>query len=741
MALRNSLIVLFLACCFMAVNLVTKMKLNYRITIVTFVLLMILLNVEYYKYIGPAMWTATFIYVMLAMNQTDKKMLAVFSATICGLGIFTWIRNEHFTLSTTYYVAQFVLFAMLFLISSLVFNMQAKKNTRIREQIKQLTLISEVSKNFLLINSQNLNDKVTTLLEQIAKHFGADRSYLFLLTEDTKTIRYANEWCNGCISPTIDIVREIPISAFPLWMNQLRNGKEVHIPDIEKLAAEAEPEKELLIKQGIKSLLSMPVIWNGKTYGFLGLVAVKNLRHWNDDNRKILGVLANTLSDTLLKIAAENEIHRMAYYDDLTGLPNRRLLMSKLKEEILMAQKSNKLIGIVIFDIDSFKDINDVKGHDSGDELLKQVARRLSENIKKCDMLSRFGGDEFLLLITNINQPNDIITSAEQIMKSFEQPLVIKGQEFFVTISAGIALYPNDGEEPYTLIKNADLAMYSSKRQGKNQYTLCSPALKEDLLLKTKLKNGLYRAQQKGELQLYYQPQICISTKKIIGVEALLRWNHPQMGMVMPGLFIPLAEQTGLINSIGEWVLRTACSQCAAWNKLGMPAMRMAVNLSLMQFQNPELVDTIQKILRETELDPRHLELEITESIASKNTENTVRVLNELKRLGTTVSIDDFGVEYSSLNRLKRMPIDRIKIDMQFIHSISQSDKDDAIVKIIVALGKSLGLNVIAEGVETQMQLDFLTSHLCDEVQGFYFYKPMPAHEVEKILFDQQAMK
>lgn len=470
--------------------------------------------------------------------------------------------------------------------------------------------------------------------------------------------------------------------------------------------------------------------------GFIGFDDVMKTRQWTDDNREMLKVLANTLSDALVKVSAEKEIHRLAFYDDLTGMPNTRLLMTRLKKEILLAQETHKLIGILFIDIDSFKDINDTMGHDGGDELLKQVAVRLSNNIQDHDIVSRFGGDEYLVILKNINRPQDIISIADRIMKSYEYPLIIK---FFVTVSAGIALYPIDGEEPDILIKNADLAMYASKNQGKNQYTLCSPELKQEIMKKTRLTHSLYRAQQRDEFLLYYQPQISVSTKKIIGVEALLRWNHPQMGMIMPNLFIPLAEQTGLINPIGEWVLRTACSQCVERHKLGIPLIRMAVNLSLMQILNPKLVGSVQEILRETGLDSQYLELEITESIACKNTEHVISVLNELKGLGTTISIDDFGVEYSSLNRLKRMPVDRIKIDMQFVHSINQSKKDDAIVKIIVQLGKSMGLNVIAEGVETESQLDFLTNQLCDEVQGFYFYKPMPADDMKKFSLTNKA--
>lgn len=737
LVLINSLIILGLSYCFMFTNIIKNTRVKYRFITMLFVLLQIFLHIAYYDYIGPAVWTASFIYIMLALYQTDATMLKVFALTVFGLGIYTWIRKEVFVLNLTYYVAQFVLFAILFLIASLVHNMNFKKSARIKEQMKQQELISEFSKSFLNVNDLNFEDKVTSLLEQSGKLCEVDRSYLFLFSEDSKTIKYSFEWCSTGIKSVKDDLEKTPVDAFSWWNSEIQNGNEIYIPDIEKLSGEAIAGKELLTKHGVKSLLSMPVTNNKKSLGFLGFNTVNNIRQWSEDDFKILRVIATILSDALIKLTAEKEIRRLAYYDDLTGIPNRRLLINRINNEIIISKPSNKIFGIVFIDLDYFKNINDTMGHKSGDELLKQISFRLSESIKMRDTVCRFGGDEYLLLLTNLNQSEDILYVVNKIMESFDNPFLIERQEFYVSISAGIAIYPRDGEDPETLIKNADLAMYSSKNQGRNRYTLCSSLLKEEVLLKTKLTHNLYRAQQNNELQLYYQPQISISTKKIVGVEALLRWNHPLMGIVMPGVFIPLAEQTGLINPIGEWAIRTACSQCAAWHKLGITNMRMAVNLSLIQIQNPNIINTLRNIIEDTGLNSEYLEFEITESIACKSNDNVIRVLNELKKLGAMISIDDFGVEYSSLNRLKRLPIDRIKVDMQFIHSIDQSDKDDAIVKIIVQLGKNLGLHVIAEGVETESQLNFLETHLCDEVQGYYFFKPMPLHEIENILLNQ----
>jgi len=295
-------------------------------------------------------------------------------------------------------------------------------------------------------------------------------------------------------------------------------------------------------------------------------------------------------------------------------------------------------------------------------------------------------------------------------------------------------VYPVDGEDTETLIKNADIAMYRAKANGKNQYVFCTPNMKQDMQVKLKLTNSLYRTLDRDELYLAYQPQVNIISGKIIGVEALLRWNHPELGIISPASFIPIAEQTGLISPIGEWVLRTACMQNKAWQDEGLPKMRIAVNISVIQFRNPNLVNLVRNILEETGMEPQYLELEVTESVAIHESDYIVNVLNNLKEIGITISIDDFGTQYSSLSRLKLLPVDRLKMDMQFVRGIEGNDKDKAITNVIISLAKNLGLKVIAEGVETKEQLTFLSEKLCDEVQGYYYYKPMAAEEVKKII-------
>lgn len=339
-----------------------------------------------------------------------------------------------------------------------------------------------------------------------------------------------------------------------------------------------------------------------------------------------------------------------------------------------------------------------------------------------------------MIMINNLDDPKMATVIVEKIMQEFDLPFLINDQAFLVTASAGVAVYPADGEDSVSLIKNADTAMYKAKEKGNNQYALCTPEIKAELKTNMELSNDLYRALENNELLLYYQPQINLATKEISGLEALVRWQHPTKGLISPGVFIPIAEKNGLINQIGDWVLYTASMQNKKWQDMGLPKIQMAVNLSAVQIINPNIAKNIENTIKKSGLDPRYIELEITESIAIKETNLVLSVLNKLKKIGVSIAIDDFGTEYSSLSRLRDLPIDRIKIDMQFIQGIESNKKDKAITMVIINLAKNLDLNVLAEGVETLSQLEYLNEKLCDYVQGFYYYKPMPANEIETIL-------
>ncbi|MBI5428096.1 MAG: EAL domain-containing protein [Nitrospinae bacterium] len=446
------------------------------------------------------------------------------------------------------------------------------------------------------------------------------------------------------------------------------------------------------------------------------------------------------LRDITERRKAEATIRRMAFYDDLTGLPNRALLIDRLEHCLKQAKRENKMLAVIALGLDNFKTINDTLGHSFGDLLLKAMARRLEQSIRKGDTVSRFGGDAFVLLLSAVGSVGEITHMASRIQEIIQPSFIIEDRELFVTASFGIAFFPEDGAEPQTLIKNADIALYRAKESGRNTYQMFTATMNERIVARMELESRLRKAQQKEELEIHYQPQVDLATGRIIGMEALIRWPHPERGMVPPAKFIPVAEETGLIVPIGEWVLRKSCEQGKRWEKDGFPGLRMGVNVSARQFQGNNLVHTVEKVLRETGLPPHCLELEITESLLMKDADSAVDVLGKLNKLGVSLSIDDFGTGYSSLSYLRNLPISTLKIDQSFIREVARNVSDSNIVRAIVNLGQGLNLKLIAEGVETREQVEFLRNIKCDEIQGYYFSKPLPQAEFTKLLKENKCL-
>ena len=690
---------------------------------------------QFIDYAGITIWAIPLVLMITSLVFGTRIPLILITAVSVATQMLIWIKSpaEIVHLDKFDYIVRIGIFLIAFFVGSFVNTAYTK---RIKENIHQIefqTLVSKVSSDFVGTTQLNINEHIYDMLHKIGRFFQVDRAYIFQIDHQDNTMTYSHEWCNEGITPQANTIQDVPLDVFPWWMEQLGKNKLVSIEDVSKLPDEAYVEREQLTQQGVKSAIVIPIEGNGQMLGFVGLDSVESFKIWSQHHIKLLKILSNLLADTLMRIASEKRIEYMAYYDHLTGLPNRTLFSDHLTQAIHLAKRNETYVGVIFMDLDSFKMVNDTMGHSTGDTVLKEVSRSLEQRLRKTDTVARFGGDEFLILINNLADNEDIIKVVKNILEMFECPLNINGQEFYITGSAGVAVYPFDGEDAETLTKNADIAMYMAKSRGKNQYALCTVDMKEEVKQNIKLSNHLYRVQERDELILYYQPQVKLTTGQIIGLEALLRWNHHEMGMIPPNTFIPLAEMNGTINGIGEWVLRTAVRQNKLWQDKGYPHLRMAVNLSVIQFNNPRLVNTVERILQETGLSPKHLELEITESVATKGAANIVDTLNQLKQLGVSISIDDFGTEYSSLNRLKELPIDRIKIDMQFVQGLEGNEKDQAITKVIINLAKGLGLEVLAEGVETAPQLEFLNQKMCDEVQGYYYYKPMPAEEIEKL--------
>ncbi|MDC4203907.1 MAG: EAL domain-containing protein [Candidatus Manganitrophus sp.] len=438
---------------------------------------------------------------------------------------------------------------------------------------------------------------------------------------------------------------------------------------------------------------------------------------------------------------AEERLIELAHFDQLTGLPNRTLFQDRLRQALPQASRNGKLVALLFLDLDRFKLVNDSLGHTVGDLLLKEAAGRLTRCVRKSDTVARLGGDEFIVILTNITSVHDAAKVAQKILDDFSRPFGLQGPELFVTPSIGITLYPFDGDDIDLLLKNADTAMYRAKQMGRNNYQFYSAEMNTATIAQLTLESSLRYALKREEFLIHYQPQVDLKTGRITSVEALLRWQHPSLGLVSPQEFIPIAEETGLIVPIGEWVLRTACAQAAAWQKANLPLMHMVVNLSIRQFKQPQLIETVERILGETGLSARHLGLELTESMLMENEERTVATLTQLNKLGIQISIDDFGTGYSSLRYLKCFPIHILKIDQSFVREIETNATDAAIVTSIIALARNLGLRVVAEGVESAAQLKFLRANGCDGMQGYYFSKPLSSEALEKKLSAPWSMQ
>jgi diguanylate cyclase (GGDEF)-like protein len=421
------------------------------------------------------------------------------------------------------------------------------------------------------------------------------------------------------------------------------------------------------------------------------------------------------------------QVEHLAFHDALTGLPNRPLFSKLLHAAIEHSRRHDRGLAVLFLDLDRFKHINDTLGHDAGDQLLQEVAQRLLSCLRASDTVARLGGDEFVVLLPELSDSAYAVTVAQKIVFSIAKPFLLLGREFRVTGSLGIATSPQDGLDEETLTQHADIAMYAAKEQGKNNFRFYSESMNVDSLERLSLESSLRLALEREEFELHYQAKRDLRTGRISGMEALLRWRHPDLGSVAPMRFIPLAEQTGLIVPIGRWVMGAACAQNVAWQEEGLPHLSVAVNLTARQFLDEHLLRDTAAALESTGMDPSLLELEITEAMLMRDVERTLRILAGLKKIGVRVAIDDFGVGYSSLASLQRFPIDTIKIDRTFIREVGDAAENQALAEAIIDLARSLSLTVVAQGVETQAQADFLREHACDQLQGFYFKRPMPA--------------
>ena len=589
--------------------------------------------------------------------------------------------------------------------------------------------------NYLLVE-MNYDTAIYRVLTTLGEAAVVDRAYLFeshphpVTKEIVLSLRV--EWTRSYLEPSSRHWQNLLYQASGLerWYTALSNGQT--ISGIVKEFPVS--EQRLLNLYGVKSLLLVPLRLDNQFWGYLGFADCSRERQWSKHEESTLVMMAASISGARQRQQVEDKIRYQALHDLLTGLPNRLLFDQLLSNALHNAVRNKESLAVMFLDLDRFKTINDTLGHTLGDKLLQGVAQRLKDSLRVGDTIARWGGDEFTILLPQVSCVDEVVQVAKRILQAFEKLFEIEEHELYVSASLGIALFNEDSPDVETLIQHADAALYHAKDSGRNHYLFYSTSLSTQTPEVLTLEKSLRYVLERDELVVYYQPRVNTTTGKIIGMEALLRWQHPEMGLVSPNVFIPLAEESGLIVPIGEWVLQKACKQNKAWQDAGLPPLTISVNLSLKQFRQPKLVETIVKILQQTRLDPRFLELEITETTAIENLKYTKTVLHELDKMGVYLSIDDFGTGHSSLSRLQMLPLHNLKIDKSFIQELTTDSKVAHIVTAIVALGQSLGLRLTAEGVEKKEELDFLKSINCDDVQGFLFYRPLSAQKATEIL-------
>jgi diguanylate cyclase (GGDEF)-like protein/PAS domain S-box-containing protein len=539
-------------------------------------------------------------------------------------------------------------------------------------------------------------------------HVADDGRLLYVNPQLCKMLQYAEHELTGMTVQQISHPDDVDVT------NDLRNQVRAGTIDSYKT------EKRYLRKDGSP-------VWVGLT------IAAKRDR----DGRHVADI--SIIEDISVRKSAEDRVHYLATHDGLTGLPNRAMFGEILKLGVESAKRHGRQLAVLFIDLDRFKIINDSLGHEAGDVLLREIASRLRQCLRASDLVARLSGDEFVVLMQDVSDVSQVATVARSINSALMKPAVIFGQECRVTASIGICVHPAEGQDDQAVLKNADMAMYFAKEEGKNNYQFYTPSMQVHGAGRLTLEANLRRALELDELSLHYQAKVNFKTGAITGVEALLRWQSPLLGSVSPTQFIPVAEETGLIVPIGKWVLRTACAQNAAWQQQGLPPVTVCLNLSMRQLDDPHLIADIAAALQDSGLPPERLELEVTEGMIMHNVERATRVLHEIKALGVRLAIDDFGTGYSSLAHLKRFPIDTLKVDRSFIREIPSNAEDRAVAEAIIAMGKTLSLTIVAEGVETPEQQAFLSNRACDEMQGYYFSAPVAPAEFARLLAGHSA--
>ncbi len=601
----------------------------------------------------------------------------------------------------------------------------------IRRHAMQQSLIASFGQKALA--NIGLDELLSQAAEVVALGLGVDFSAVLQLASDGRTLVLCAGvgWQAGWVGTSI---AEDGIIASGTIVGAI--GEPQTVDDFQLEGNGAPP---LLAAHAIRSDVRVPIHGVGGPYGVLGACSPEPGR-FAQESVNFLKSLANTLATAMDRKGIEQRLTYLAQFDTLTGLANRSLFLDRFAQTLKQAMRNEWLVGVLFIDLDRFKVVNDTLGHGSGDQLLIMVAARLEECVRAGDTVGRLGGDEFACVLSNLARPDDAALVAQKVVLAMARPFMLSNQEVYISASLGIGVYPSDGIDADTLLRNADTAMYRAKLRGRNGYQFYLPQMNEMALERLQLQTQLRGALERREFVLHYQPKARLASGEISGFEALLRWQHPERGLVPPLEFIHILEETGLIIPVGEWVVRTVCEQLAQWQAEGVTLRPVAINLSARQFQQRNLDVTIAAILAQTGIDPGLLELELTESMLMSDADEAVRMLNTMSAHGVRLSIDDFGTGYSSLAYLKRFPLDALKIDRAFIRDVTTDADDASIALAIINLAHSLKLKVVAEGVETEAQLDFLKAHGCDEMQGYYFSRPLGIADCTRVLLEDRRL-
>jgi len=531
---------------------------------------------------------------------------------------------------------------------------------------------------------------------------------------------------------------------YPEYFKFLRSGETLVTDNAREDARTSELIEDYLEPLDIYSIMDTPIVQHDHLVGLICHEKTGEIKTWEQDEQDFTSSMVNAISLSLeikkrefiqkeLQVQKES-LHYHAHHDALTDLPNRFLFDDRLNQTIKQALRDDNKIAVLFIDLDHFKGVNDSMGHKVGDELLKEVAKRLKNEIRQTDTLARLGGDEFSIILNQVNNNDSVVEVTQNLLKIMNKPIELRDRSFYVTLSIGVAIYPEDGDTPEELLKNADAAMYHAKDDGRNTYQFYTQAMTEKAFERIAMETSFRNALSNEEFMVHYQPQINAETDAIIGMEALVRWMHPSMGLISPAKFLSFANDTGLIVPLDQWVMKTAMQQHANWYRSGLQPGVLALNVTLRQLQQEDFVDSIKQLLEETGCEAEWLEFEVTEGQLMKDSSAAIQILNRIKELGISLAIDDFGTGYSSLSQLKRLPLNKLKIDQSFIRGLPLDEEDVVISKTIIALAKNMGLSVIAEGVETEQQKEFLLQNGCHYIQGFYYSKPILASDLEEQL-------